>query len=94
MQEVSIRDSIVELTASRLGKRINPHLFRDCAATSIVFDEPENIRIAATLLGHSTLATTEQYDIHAQSIRAAGRYQDHIRAMRRMSRSRRTPGAA
>jgi integrase len=82
MQPVSIYTKITELTESRLGKRLNPHLFRDCAATSIAYEQPENVEIAATILGHATLATTEQYYIHAQSVRAAGHYQEHIVALR------------
>jgi hypothetical protein len=35
------------LTARILGVAINPHLFRDCAATTIATDDPEHVLIIA-----------------------------------------------
>ena len=40
---------------------ISPHLFRDCAATSVAIEDPEHVRIAAAILGHHSLATTQRY---------------------------------
>jgi hypothetical protein len=40
--------------AREVGKRITPHLFRDCLATSVSETAPERIEDAARLLGHRT----------------------------------------
>jgi DNA invertase Pin-like site-specific DNA recombinase len=37
---------IVPRTAEAFGRSVNPHLFRDCAATSIAIEDPEHVRIA------------------------------------------------
>ena len=29
----------------RFGHALNPHLFRDCAATSIAIEDPDHVRI-------------------------------------------------
>ena len=61
---------------------INPHLFRDCAATTIAIEDPEHVRIASQILGHRSAATTERYYNQAQTIDAARRYQDFLVALR------------
>jgi integrase len=43
------------------GRSVNPHLFRDCAATSLAIEDPARVRIAAQVLGHGTSATTERH---------------------------------
>ena len=53
--------SISRRTEQGFGKPINPHLFRDCAATSIAIDDPEHIRVAASVLGHRSFATTQRH---------------------------------
>jgi integrase len=57
----SLQLAIVRATERRFGKSINPHLFRDCAATAIALHDPAAVRIAAAVLGHSTLATAERH---------------------------------
>ena len=69
-------------TLPRFGRTINPHLFRDCAATSITIEAPEHVRIAARVLGHATLQTTERHYIVANTRREVGRYQDLVLALR------------
>lgn len=61
---------IVEITTRLFGAPINPHLFRTCAATSIVEDAPEAARMAAPLLGHRYFETTERYYVRAGQIEA------------------------
>ncbi len=55
MTRGSIYGRIVDLTRRAFGEAVNPHLFRDCAATSVAIDDPDHVRIAATLLGHPDL---------------------------------------
>jgi integrase/recombinase XerD len=75
--------SLTTITKRELGVSINPHLFRDCAATAIMIEDPEHAHIAAIVLGHASLATTARYYVHAQGIEAARRYQDFMVELRR-----------
>lgn len=78
----SIQLRIVEQTQRAFGKPINPHLFRDCAATSIAIHDPENVLMASMILGHRTLAMTEKHYNLARSLDAGKSYHeaiDHLR---------------
>ncbi len=61
---------------------INPHLFRDCAATSIAIDDPVHVGIAARVLGHRTGSTTERFYNQARSIEASRLMQKSLLAQR------------
>jgi integrase/recombinase XerD len=74
--------ALVRVTQHAFGKAINPHLFRDCAATSIAIQDPASVRIAAAVLGHRSFATTEKYYNLACSLRAGRSYGVLIRARR------------
>ena len=50
------------------------HLFRDCVATSIAIRDPKHVHVAAAVLGHSCLATTERYYSLASATEAATDY--------------------
>lgn len=63
-------------TERLLGSPINPHLFRDCAATFIAEELPEQVKIIARILGHATLATSEDHYNHAGMLSAQRRYFD------------------
>ena len=82
MTMIAIYDVFTRRTAAAFGQSINPHLFRDCAATSIAIDDPAHVRIASQILGHRSTATTEQYYNQAQAIDAARRYQDFLVGLR------------
>ena len=62
--------------AYKLG--FGPHLFRDCAATTIATEDPDHVRIVMSVLGHSRLRTSEKAYNHAQSFKAAGMYQAYM----------------
>ena len=62
---------IVARTREGLGQPINPHLFRDCVATSIAIDDPAHVGIASRLLGHRTGSTTERHYNQARSVEAS-----------------------
>jgi integrase/recombinase XerD len=53
--------SISHRTEQAFGKPINPHLFRDCAATHLAIDDPQHVRVAAAVLGHRSFATTQRH---------------------------------
>jgi integrase len=67
----AIYDAITPRTRAAFGRAINPHLFRDCAVTTIAMAAPDRIGVARDLLGHASLATTEQYYNQARSIDAS-----------------------
>ena len=71
----SIPQRIKKHTRAAFGKHIWPHLFRDCAATSIAIDDPKNARSIKEILGHSTLVTAEKHYNQARSLEAGRRYQ-------------------
>ena len=66
----------------RFGHRLNPHGFRNCVATSLADEDPENIRMAARLLGHNSFSTTERSYILALGKVATRHHQDRILKMR------------
>ena len=74
--------ALVARTRAAFGHPINPHLFRDCAATSIAIDNPDHVRIAARLLGHRSLATTDRYYNQAGAVDAVRRHQELVIGIR------------
>jgi hypothetical protein len=60
---------------------VNTHLFRDCVATTIAYDDPEHIRICARILGHSRFSTTKGHYIVAKTVAAADHYHDPIESI-------------
>ena len=82
LTDKSIRHQIKTRTEDAFGEAISPHLFRDCAATSIAIQDPEHVRMAATLLGHHSLATTQKYYDQSRMLAAGRHYQSTVTAMR------------
>ena len=78
----SIRRQIKLHTEAAFGKAINPHLFRDCAATSIAIQDPEHVWITANILGHNTLATAQKYYDQSRMLEAGRHYQHSIMTLR------------
>jgi len=70
-------------TRKAFGKSINPHAFRDAAATTLVIADPARVRTAAPLLGHRSLATTEKHYIQATGLQAQRSYLEVIKEARR-----------
>jgi len=65
-------------TKLAFGQSLSPHLFRDCAATSIAIDTPRHVRDSQHVLGHSSLATTEIHYNQAKCLSAARAWQDTL----------------
>jgi integrase len=82
MEWGTIYPRIITLTRRELGMRINPHMFRDCAATSIALKDPEHVRITMHILGHSTMRTSERHYNHPRANRALQRHQDNVLRLR------------
>jgi integrase/recombinase XerD len=74
MTQMAIYDRVRKHTAEAFGVPINPHLFRDAAATTLAIADPEHVRVAAPLLGHRTFTTTERHYQQAKSLEAHRTY--------------------
>jgi integrase/recombinase XerD len=71
MREHSLAWNINCLTEELFGRPINPHLFRDCAASALATDDPEHILAIARILGHNSIETTMRHYNQSQ-MTAAG----------------------
>lgn len=85
MSQEALSGCIEKRTRDALGKAINPHAFRDAAATTLVVADPARVRSAAPLLGHRSLATTEKHYIQAKGLEAQRSYLDVIAQVRQRS---------
>ncbi len=91
MSKPGARIAIETSTERTLGIAISPHIFRDCAATTIAFLAPTEVHIIMSILGHSSLRTSQKHYNHATSIMAGNRHQDMIANMRRNLRKKTRP---
>ena len=82
-------EALRKRTLGRFGRSLHPHLFRDCAATTIATGDPEHVRITMSVLGHATMATSERYYNHAQGVEAIRKVQSHILTLRRRAEAAR-----
>ena len=87
MREAAIYERVKRLTRKAFGCIVNPHLFRDSAATAFAQEDPAHVRASAALLGHGNLATTERYYNHAAMLTAVRRHGETIAALRAGTRS-------
>jgi integrase/recombinase XerD len=71
MSEQAIYWNTCRMTEELFGQRVNPHLFRDCAASALATDDPEHILAIARILGHSSITTTNRHYNQSQ-MTAAG----------------------
>jgi site-specific recombinase XerD len=81
----AIYDAICRRTKAYFGHSVNPHLFRDGAATFFALNAPESIGSASALLGHSDPKTLKHYN-QAGSILAGRRLARVLR--KRLARRR------
>jgi integrase/recombinase XerD len=83
MTPKTINEAITRTTERAFGRSINPHLFRDCAATFVALEDPLHVGIVAPLLGHLDARTAERHYIQANQIVAGRRVRDSVAAMRK-----------
>ena len=83
MKGKTVYDRITKVTKRAFGVSISPHLFRDCAVTTVAIDDPEHIGIAAPILGHTDPRTTEKHYIQANSLVAGRRLRQSVDTLRR-----------
>jgi integrase/recombinase XerD len=79
----AIYDRVAIHTKDSFGHSVNLHLFRDCFATTVASEDPENVQIAADMLGHSSLAITQRYYIQKNTSKACASHQNTIAALHR-----------
>jgi site-specific recombinase XerD len=87
LAEHTIRQTIIGRTQAVLGVPINPHLFRDCAATTLAIEDPAHVGAAATIPGHASSRTTHKHYIQANSLAASRRHLSAPAARRRLARN-------
>jgi integrase len=75
MGACGIYTRITQVTMKHLGRRINPHMFRDAAATFISEMTPERALLAAGVLQHSNLQITKDHYVRGQQHQMLHRYQ-------------------
>lgn len=86
--------SLAKLTHREFGETLRPHAFRHIAAISVALEDPENVNIIATILGHASLSTSDTYYNRAKGIEATHAYQDVVRELRKSAnRTKPQPGA-
>jgi len=56
-----IRAIINGRTKAAFGHSVNPHLFRDCLATTLATDDPEHVLCAVPILGHTSFRMMEKH---------------------------------
>ncbi len=83
-------DLVSKRTAKRFGTAINPHLFRNCLATTVATETPDAVSSTSQLLGHASLLTSERHYNHADGLKASRLLQTHVLALRRLQTARRT----
>lgn len=74
---------VCSLTGKRFDRPLSPHLFRDCAATSVAIEDPEHIGITKSILGHTTLATSQKHYNMATGLSASRRFGAGIASLKR-----------
>jgi integrase/recombinase XerD len=94
MAPLSIAERIVRRTCTAFGKSVNPHLFRDCAATAVAIAEPAQVRIITAVLGHATHAMSERHYNQARSLEASRTYGNIIDRLRSRIVNDRARGAS
>jgi len=80
--------AFTRITKELFGKSINPHLFRDCAATTLASKSLKAVMAAPGLLGHKRLETTEKHYIHARQLEASRTMNGILAGLAKQRRSR------
>ena len=63
-----------KITARHLGKPMGLHLARHGLATGLAIEDPDNVRMGASMLGHASFDTTERNYIGARHIEASRKF--------------------
>lgn len=80
--EMGIYGQITKTTSELFGHSINPHMFRDCAMTTMAINDPVHIKLISRLLGHGSLKTGEKHYNQASMLSAVTHYQNALVQLR------------
>jgi site-specific recombinase XerD len=83
LHEATLGFQVRKHTWAAFGQAVNPHLFRDAAATSLAIEDPAQVRIAAQVLGHGAFSTTERHYNLARGQEAAESWHETLDRLRR-----------
>ena len=83
MSHHTVHHIVVTRTQAAFGRSLSPHLFRDCAVTSLGEENPEHVWIGMHLLQHTDPRTTEQHYDRALSTKALRQYQTTLGEQRK-----------
>lgn len=92
MSDCSIYGKICEHTKRAFGRSISPHLFRDCAMTSLANENPEHVWLGMSLLHHADPRIAEKHYNLALESDAVRQYQRFMTNNRRKMAKRRVQG--
>jgi integrase len=82
----ALAEAITKRTGEAFGRPISPHFFRDCSATTLAEERPENVRLATPLLGHANPKMTEAHYNQASQLSAGRKHIDVMAKLRRRLR--------
>jgi site-specific recombinase XerD len=80
LDDNSLYNLVCKRTYAALGKKINPHLFRSCLATSTAIHHGAHMGLAMTVLDHKSFEVTQRYYNQAKMIDAVQAYQQIVLA--------------
>lgn len=83
MAQASVAQAIRLRTQRRFRRAFNPHLMRYAVASFLAEHDPANIADVAAILDHSSLETSEEHYILANSVGAVAKFQAAILSKRR-----------
>lgn len=78
--------AVTTRTKVAFGKSVNPHLFRDAAATSLAVHDPANVQLSRHILGHASYRTAQDYYNQARSLEASSNLNAAIEKLRKSRR--------
>jgi len=89
LQEGPLYVAIVGRTEQEFGKSVWPHLFRDCKATYCMTKAPHLANEVKDILGHNSIAVTEQHYSHAPMRVYSERHADSMEELINAAKRRR-----
>lgn len=82
MGEQALYMLVKKHTRAAFGRDLSPHLFRDCATTTIAIEDPGRVGIASQLLTHRSPAAVERYYNQARSVAAVRKWHEILAGLR------------
>ena len=89
LAETGVYEVVTKRTREAFGVEISPHLFRDCAVTTLGEIDPTLLALAPSLLHHTDLRTAEKHYDHARDYHAVAQWQNNVQVMRKAAKIRR-----